>query len=867
MEEKSNATGNGEENEGPSTDSNNQEERIATRRIRMQKRIEAAKRVALGENVADEQSSDAEEEQRKSRKQIEESYQRLLKLKNDGSELVSNIQVACHAREDIRRSEDDEIKRQRIEKLAAEAKSAVDKFEEVTKKWDLALSKDTPQTLHEMLTEQKTACDAMIDEKNKLINDLQQELKGKDDQYVKDLRKEAEDIDLMIERMEEQVRTLLQAYREELTQIEKAFDTERREMIENHKKRWESLMLKRRDMEIDFTKSRQDRVDDFETQLQALRIQDAEEYNMVKIKLETDVQILEQNLQQMKATYQLNQEKLEYNFQVLKKRDEENTITKSQQKRKITRLQDLLNNLKQKCKKQEKQYSDENQGLSDDLKRITEQYKELQKKFRHFQATDEQKFRDIWLMNEERAKQLVKDVLEQNKIIHEQQLGIQPIEPNLDFMQNVGPIRLTAEIKKKSAVQLVEEIMSGGMEASQGTASKSTVEIEIEEEDYSSKSIKQMLELLCDESGFLVESKLTKLLSPLEQDEQSLMKLDAIFSALGIETEDDIRLLAKYFFKHAEIDETEKQSELQDDKERDLDEMSDKEVVVQREVKDVLVHPNEVLGILRKFVEDQGEPSRDMRRTSFRLGVGPQRDDSQDAEYWKMFSAVVDEKKVRLWDALIAGFDKYNETLTERAKLIQSTDSMRQQLAVILPRPSPFFFLVLLILNFDEQRASTAKYEDFKLCLTCCTNQLHFDNPKFAMISKTHKTQKINAERKDGENTDGERERLAHKKDSLDRLGYCLSGTLPFSNGATLGKRILGIKVIKCEIVEDINAIERQVRIIPGGHLGTTTSMVRAILKNTVSLFFPMLIPFHMLANYNRLIYDIAIGTVVVVKE
>lgn len=48
-------------------------------------------------------------------------------------------------------------------------------------------------------------------------------------------------------------------------------------------------------------------------------------------------QILEQQLQQMKATYQLNQEKLEYNFQVLKKRDEENTITKSQQKRKITR--------------------------------------------------------------------------------------------------------------------------------------------------------------------------------------------------------------------------------------------------------------------------------------------------------------------------------------------------------------------------------------------------------------------------------------------------------------------------------------------------------------------------------------------------
>lgn len=63
-------------------------------------------------------------------------------------------------------------------------------------------------------------------------------------------------------------------------------------------------------------------------------------HSLIKIisdKISTILQILEQQLQQMRATYQLNQEKLEYNFQVLKKRDEENTITKSQQKRKITR--------------------------------------------------------------------------------------------------------------------------------------------------------------------------------------------------------------------------------------------------------------------------------------------------------------------------------------------------------------------------------------------------------------------------------------------------------------------------------------------------------------------------------------------------
>ena len=44
-------------------------------------------------------------------------------------------------------------------------------------------------------------------------------------------------------------------------------------------------------MQVDNTVLREKRVDDFENQLQTLRIQDAEEYNMVKIKLETDVQV------------------------------------------------------------------------------------------------------------------------------------------------------------------------------------------------------------------------------------------------------------------------------------------------------------------------------------------------------------------------------------------------------------------------------------------------------------------------------------------------------------------------------------------------------------------------------------------------
>lgn len=47
-----------------------------------------------------------------------------------------------------------------------------------------------------------------------------QDLKQKDDVYVKDLKKSAEDIELMIERMNDLYKQLLKAFDEEIIQVE-----------------------------------------------------------------------------------------------------------------------------------------------------------------------------------------------------------------------------------------------------------------------------------------------------------------------------------------------------------------------------------------------------------------------------------------------------------------------------------------------------------------------------------------------------------------------------------------------------------------------------------------------------------------------
>lgn len=73
--------------------------------------------------------------------------------------------------------------------------------------------------------------------------------------------------------------------------------------MDQHKSKWESLMNGRADKEEDYMKKRSERVEKYEKDLQDLRIKDSEEYNQLKIKLETDVQVCA--LKYLKSTSRL----------------------------------------------------------------------------------------------------------------------------------------------------------------------------------------------------------------------------------------------------------------------------------------------------------------------------------------------------------------------------------------------------------------------------------------------------------------------------------------------------------------------------------------------------------------------------------
>ncbi|NXF92821.1 DRC1 protein, partial [Eubucco bourcierii] len=687
------------------------EERIAGRRRLTAARLDAKRRETLGE-VAELKVA-MEEEQRRSHKLIEETNQKLAKLLFDGTQLVTNIQVAADLRETQRRAEGAELKLQRVKKLEDETKSSTQKLEEITSKWALAKEMEIPQELWQLLNEQQQQCTLLLEEKNKLISYLKQELKNKDEQYVEAIKKQSEDIHLLLERMEEQTRFMLKSYRHKLLEIEKAFELERRQLLDNNRKKWDKAIQAHNTQKLEYLHARVRKVKEFEKQLKQLRAQDEEEYNSMKIQLESDVTNLEKQLQQVKAIYQLNQEKLEYNLLVLKKQDEENMILKSQQKRKINRLHSLLHNLRTKLANQEKQFGEEKESLAAYCESIRGRYKDVQRRMRHFAAVDAEKFLGVWLMNEMEAKGLMRKALDADRIIHTQLLGLPWEEPHYWFLNNVGPLGGSKE--KRMATELAAEILtveSGeGRKGNTGKAEDRVTPLR----NINKKTAKKILELVSDESGFLVASNWLKPLQTLKRHKRTLMKLDSIFAALKIDSEDDLYQLLDFFLKYKAQGMTLSQVGppgyssgvpwVQERESRMYREGSDGDHPGGEDVMDpavdreegesgwqkdklkspwsslgtlppVYFHADDVLKILKAFVRERNKLREKGGSAKKALQV---RDSSKDGEYWEALAHIIPEPTLKLWDALAAALEEYYKVLTARVSLLTQVAVLRQE--------------------------------------------------------------------------------------------------------------------------------------------------------------------------------------------
>jgi dynein regulatory complex protein 1 len=166
-------------------------------------------------------------------------------------------------------------------------------------------------------------------------------------------------------------------YLTELTEIDSAFKDERMKILGRNKEEINDLFSQHSEIEEQAQMNRARLEEDYQQQLEQLRTKDANDQAEQKRKLETEMQVLEQCMEDMKAVYKLNEEKLDFNLKVLKERKLVNEGTIKSLTLKQRRSRDTLSKAKKRFEDQSKEFKKKNIKLTEDYKEFTRKFKEL----------------------------------------------------------------------------------------------------------------------------------------------------------------------------------------------------------------------------------------------------------------------------------------------------------------------------------------------------------------------------------------------------------------------------------------------------------------------------------------------------------
>lgn len=460
--------------------------------------------------------------------QAEKSMEVLEKLIIEGDELVSNVRVANDAREVDRREDEGVNKEKILEKLHEEADDAKEKFDEITRRWLEILQYNDPLAISDEISNQKEKCDALVKQKDGIICMLKDELKQSDIKFTKDQRKQKEDINTLTQRIEKQLVVMRHAYREQLQLQEEATMIERKILMEGNNKKWDDLFKKRSQKEEENCKRKFEQLDEFVEAVRKLRVDFQEKYREARIKLENDIENLQCELEHVKTVCMLNSEKLDYNYQILKKREDENIIIKSQQKRRLNKLQDVINDLRSKIRNYEDSSNLEIAKLTEQIKKLHTDIMKIEEKADHFMEANDTKFHQVWDLNKATADKLLDDILKVDKVIHEQQLGLKwdPPDISLKDKMDMPSYRMAhdaiaeAERKTNPKGKSVSSLTQSGSEESKRLEDSPTLR----------KLMRKILKQVSDKTGFFLEERLQEVLKPYSENDKTLVRLDNVFS-------------------------------------------------------------------------------------------------------------------------------------------------------------------------------------------------------------------------------------------------------------------------------------------------------------------------------------------------
>ena len=347
--------------------------------------------------------------------------------------------------------------------------------------------------------------------------------------------------------------TLLQAER---ANLEAAYTQQKGQSLRRGENAWQALLEGAARSSEEQMQARLDLVEEQEVEMDELIINDYEQLGETKQKMEWSIRNMEEQIEMIQAITHLNSERLDYEIHVLNKHEEENAIIKSEQKRKITMLQDSSNKLKGKVKDAEKGLEKEKVNLVGEIKNLKKAIKDLEEKQKKYGAQSAKTREDMTRMMKGEAMHLLNRIQANDNLLQKIYLNRPFSETSEASLSNK---RMMSKMDPSASVPAADGSLLSGVSKLSRPRSKSRTrskssksaspDVSVEDEQ---KNLKNMLLTLIEKADFLVEEDLNALMGVLPDRDKLLLKVDSILGALGVQEEKDIEKIFHHLTAHAE---------------------------------------------------------------------------------------------------------------------------------------------------------------------------------------------------------------------------------------------------------------------------------------------------------------------------
>lgn len=406
-----------------------------------------------------------------------------------------------------------------LQKIDDECLAAKAKFETLAAR----LNELNPETIkdpfetHESLLFQKTRIDELLKMQDDVIANCIEELNKHNFQYENVQRRQFYDISEMADQIKHQLELVEDSYRSSTKLLEETIENERTTIRLAVTQKWQDFHDVQAGHEH-LVRSKQDELQQFHAnEIDRIRLEHEEATRAIRTFLEEQDQSLYLDWQSNREDHFVFKQKEDYFKQIARRQIEENNVVFAL-KRRVARVRmEKAQSMRSRIKKIKEKKVIESARMNTEMKIMQSRILDIAVRSENAARVNEKIYFEMFDMNEEKCNKLLEQVLQIDKMLTEQQLGVAWVQPPMNIIKRgeMPSYNKALEIIKENPIVGKYDSIADKQEH---TETKKNI-------------IKIILKRISDKAGFLVENKLLSLLQhEVSEENLALVVLDHVFS-------------------------------------------------------------------------------------------------------------------------------------------------------------------------------------------------------------------------------------------------------------------------------------------------------------------------------------------------